>query len=132
MPRETSSESTGTAMPDISMEQVLERFKLNEKEYGKLPLMCQTALKEAISMVSVGTGLSNLFMVYAQNYDGENLECLICSRDGHDAIERFIREFGYDADHEWESVPTAHQLPMVHRMGVVNWGSCPQTRYSQI
>ena len=129
MTRETSSGNTGTQIPDITPEAVMERFKLGEKEYKALPLLCQVALKEAISITSMGTGLTNMFMVYATNYDGESVEAMVCARDGHDAIGRFMCDHGYESDYEWESPPIAHQLPAVHRFGVVNCGSCPSTVY---
>lgn len=131
--RESSSDNGGgVALPLVDDATVQEKFKLSPEDYGKLPLLCQMALKEAMGMGAEGTGSSNMFMVFSTDYDGDRQEGLFCCRTGEEAIRKFMQYNDYDWDMDFDSSPVAYRLPATHPFGMVRWGELPQTRYTDV
>lgn len=128
---EISGESTGTQMSDLGDDAVRERFKLPVEDYAKLPLLCKTALKDA--MVMAGTapgGNTNLWFICCTDYDGNQQNDIVSAPSGREAIRRFAEYHDYDEETEFDTLPIAYRLPNNAPWGMMRYGSLEQYPWS--
>lgn len=129
--REVSGEGSGTTMSELSDSEVQERFKLSEGDYSKLPLLCRTALKDAMVMSGHAPGgATNLWFVCCVDYDGNPQNDIIFAASGREAIRKYAEYHGYDEDAEFDDTPIAYRLPASAPSGVIRYGQLEQFNWS--
>lgn len=125
--REISGESSGTPMAELSDSEVRERFKLSETDYGKMPLLCRTALKDAMVMGGHAPGgATNLWFVCCTDYDGNQQNDIVSAQTGREAIRKYAEYHGYDEDTEFDDTPVAYRLPASAPWGIMRYGNLEQ------